>query len=106
MPADLIAHIPPFDPEILGDVAGQIINEIERQDDLARAGKFGGTHALPGGPDEARLRVLVEEVGEVAKELNEIDQGNSNRGDALLAELIQTAACAGAWAAAILEGRD
>ncbi len=106
MPTDPVAHIPPFDGETLGDVGVLIFDEIERQDWLARAGKFGSTHIFPGGPDEARLRVLVEEVGEVAKELNEIDQGNSDRGDALLAELIQTAACAGAWAAAILEGRD
>ena len=75
--------------------------EILRQDQLARAGKFGGTHILPSGPDHARLAVLTEEVGEVARELNEaLIKGELDR-DALVSELVQTAACAVAWATAL-----
>ena len=80
--------------------------EIARQDALARRGKFGGTHILPSGPDHARLAVLVEEVGEVARELNEALIRGQNDLDHLRTELIQVGACAVAWAAALAEGRD
>ena len=60
------------------------------------------THTLPEGPNDARLRLLVEEVGEVARELNEADIGNPDP-DELYTELIQTAATAAAWAAALVE---
>ena len=102
---DPVAHIPPFLLDNLEGVAADAVREVQRQDDLARAGKFGGTHILPGGPNDARLRVLVEEVGEVAKELNEIDMGNASPGQ-LYDELVQTAACAIAWGAAILEREE
>lgn len=113
---DPVAHIPPFDPGTLGDVAGQIINEIERQDTLARQGKFGGTHILPGGPDPERMVVLTEEAFEAMlltalERLNQslnagIGPNGYQRTDGLFDELIQLAACAGGWAAAILEGRE
>lgn len=99
---DPVAHIPPFRLDNLEGVAADAVREVERQDELARAGRFGGTHVLPGGPDDARLRVLVEEVGEVAEELNEISMGNETAGH-LYNEVMQTAACAIAWCAAILE---
>ena len=102
---DAVPHIPPLEPNTLDDVAGRIINEISRADALARAGKFGGTHVMPGGPDSARLSKLVEEVGEVAREMNEISFGKGTRKVELFDELIQTAALATAWAAAILEQR-
>jgi len=101
----LVAHIKPLQVNVIEEVLAAVMEEILRQDILAREGKFGGTHVLPGGPDDARLRVLVEEVGEVARELNEMDQGNSRERPTgkLLDELIQTAACSVSWAAAHIE---
>lgn len=78
-----------------------ILAEVLRQDILARRGKFGGTHILPSGPDHARLGVLIEEVGEVARELNEaLIKGQLDK-DALVKELVQVGACAAAWATAL-----
>ncbi len=102
---DPVAHIKPLQGEVIQEVLDQVFTEIMRQDRLARAGKFGGTHVLPGGPSDARFRVLAEEVGEVARELNEIDQGNSTTGK-LYEELVQSAACAVSFASAIIEERD
>ncbi len=62
--SDPVAHIPPFNPGSLAAVAVRIIGEIERQDVLAREGKFDGTHILPGGPDPERMVVLTEEMFE------------------------------------------
>ena len=78
-----------------------VFAEVIRQDILARAGKFGGLHILPSGPDHARFAVLAEEVGEVARELNEELMGRRQPEGALVKELIQVAACAVAWATAI-----
>ena len=76
--------------------------EVQRQDDLARAGKFDGTHILPSGPDAARLAVLVEEVGEVAHEVNEAFGFTAGRDTApLYGELVQVAASSVAWLAAL-----
>mgnify|MGYP003395489311 CR=1 FL=1 len=87
--------------ENLRVTADAIIGEVLRQDTLARRGKFGGTHILPSGPDHARLAVLMEEVGEVARELNEaLIKGTLNK-PALVKELIQVGACAAAWATAL-----
>ncbi len=102
---DPVAHIPPLTQTARIEVSLQVQQEIDNQDDMARAGRFHGTHILPGGPDHDRLGVLAEEAGEVAKALNEIKFGQATRDD-LYDELIQTAACAEAWAAAILEGRE
>ncbi len=113
--SDPVAHIKPLRGSMITGVLDDVATEIQRQDDLARAGKFGGTHILPGGPDADRLVVLVEEVGEVAKELNEERAGNPvstglghhpRRGPdpgKKYDELVQTAACAVAWATAHLE---
>ena len=103
---DPVAHIPPLKQAERDEVSLTVQIEIDRQDVLARTGKFHGTHILPGGPDHARASVLGEEVGEVHKALNEIKFGQSTREGELYDELIQTAACAEAWAAAILEGRE
>lgn len=89
-----------------------VFAEVLRWDRLARSGKFGGTHILLAGPDHARLAVLVEEVGKVARELNETLIGNNARSlrspppdrTLLIKELIQVAACAAAWAASL--GRE
>ena len=102
---DPVAHIPPLTMEARLKVSLVVQEEIDSQDDMARAGRFHGTHILPGGPDVDRLGVLIEEAGEVARALNEIKFGQANRDD-LYNELIQTAACAEAWATAIAEGRE
>ena len=82
--------------------AAAIVAECIRQDILARRGKFGGTHILPSGPDHALLAVLLEEVGEVARELNEgLMRESGVDKDKLLRELIQVGACAAAWATAL-----
>lgn len=99
---DPVAHIKPLRGSVITGVLDDVAAEIQRQDDLTRAGKFGGTHIIPGGPDSDRLTILVEEVGEVAKELNEERAGNPDPGKKY-DELIQTAACAVAWATAHLE---
>ncbi len=102
---DRVPHIPPLNLWIIEGVVADVVREIARQDDLARDGKFGDTHILPGGPNADRLIVLVEEVGEVAKELNEARAGQGISGK-LYEELVQTAACAVAWASAHLEGLE
>lgn len=101
---DPVAHIPPFDDMSIAKACDAAMDEIHRQDQLARAGRFGGTHILPGGPNSDRLSVLVEEVGEVAEALNELRMGRGSIND-LEDELRQVAACALAWMAAIYEGR-
>ena len=102
---DPVAHIRPLELTTLDDVTRLVLREIQHADELARAGKFGGTHVIPGGPDSERLPKLVEEVGEVATAMNEIGFGNGTREVDLLDELIDTAALATGWAAAILERR-
>lgn len=56
---------------------------------------------------EARLAILLEEVGEVAREFNEARHRDSELDVIKLrAELIQTAACAAAWADALGDAID
>lgn len=100
-----VEDVRPFELHNLEVTCAAILGEVLRQDVLARAGRFGGTHIMPSGPDHARLAVLVEEVGEVARELNEaLSTGTLDR-DALVKELIQVGACAAAWATALEPGR-
>jgi len=59
--------------------------------------------------DMKRLRILIEEVGEVAKCFNEWDLGHLTTSEAMeevRAELIQVTAMAGAWADVIFVGVD
>jgi len=65
-----------------------IRKERARQDDLAAAGRWGG-ESVATISDDRRLRVLVEEVGEVASALQD--------GSQLRVELVQVAAVAVAW---------
>ena len=105
--SDPIAHVPPFDEMSLVVVMDEVHTEIDRQDDLARAGKFGGTHVMPGGTDLERLAVLAEEFGEASIEVCKgIEVGKQVRRPGLRDELIQTAAVCLAWVAAIDEGRS
>ena len=99
--------VQPFSPETVQRFLDAVGQELLKQEAAARGGRFGGTHILPGGPDWARLPILLEEVGEVARELNErliVGLMDVDRTD-LQNELVQVAACAVAWAAAIEEGR-
>ena len=105
-----VKDVAPLPDEAVNAVMIAVENEIRRQDHLARAGRFGGTHIMPSGPDHARLAVLVEEVGEVSREVNEMlmrhtecphpDDHIEDNAD-LYEELIQVAAVATAWAAAL-----
>jgi hypothetical protein len=96
-----------------GDVLQEIHRERFRQEDLQPKGKFPWTCAAPSVSDEAKLAVLAEEFGEVAREVTEqlIDRGRRVRDEdeiearALAAsrrkireELIRVAAVAAAWA--------
>lgn len=73
----------------------RVAAERRRQSELKASGKFAYTAAddVVGG---LKLAILVEEVGEVAKALNEGDDLAS-----LQAELVQVAAVATAWAESI-----
>jgi hypothetical protein len=81
--------------------------ERSHQELLKARGKFRFTCADPAISDESCLRVLIEEVGEVAvavrrravaRELNEADSGDRSVNVAhLRGELIQVAAIAVAW---------
>lgn len=73
-----------------------ITSERLRQERLRAAGKFTHTAATLGQTHDRRNSVLVEEVGEVARALND----NETPGE-LRTELIQVAAVAVAWVEAI-----
>ena len=101
-----VAVVPPFGPESIRLALDDARIEILRQDRLAREGKFGGTHIMPGGTDLERLAVLAEEMGEVSIEVCKgIELAGQVRRPGLREELIQVAAVALAWVAAIDEGR-
>ncbi len=78
---DPVAHIPPLTQVTRDEVSLTVQIEIDRQDVLARTGKFHGTHILPGGPDHDRISVLGEHVGEDNNALNEIKFGQATRED-------------------------
>lgn len=69
-----------------------ILDERAHQEALCHEGKFPMTCANPGMSNDAAYRILGEEVGEVAKALNE----NAPVAE-LRAELIQVAATAMSW---------
>lgn len=79
-----------------------IAGERARQNSLKASGRFANTCADPI-PDSVKLSILTEELGEVAKELNEREinakRGRSYRSlDASLkTELCQVAAVVVAW---------
>lgn len=103
---DRVAHIEPLPWPNVKLAAELATDEVDRQDGLARKGKFGGTHVMPGGTDLERLAVLAEEMGEVSIEVCKgIKPDRQERRVGLRAELIQVAAVALAWVAAIDDGR-
>jgi NTP pyrophosphatase (non-canonical NTP hydrolase) len=75
------------------DVLAEVGRERSRQEQLKAKGKFTYTCADAEMTDGQRLAVLVEEVGEVARAMND--------GKGLREELIQVAAVAVAWVEAI-----
>jgi NTP pyrophosphatase (non-canonical NTP hydrolase) len=62
-------------------------------------GRSGDGVENPTMPDPVRLRVLVEEVGEVAEAMGRPEDGNGTRD--LRTELVQVAAVAVAWIEAL-----
>ena len=104
--SDPVAHIPPLNRASIDGAADGAVVEVWRQDELARSGRFDGTHVMPGGTDLERLAVLAEEFGEVSIEVCKgIKPGSHQRRPGLREELIQTAAVCLAWIAAIDENR-
>lgn len=79
---------------VLSDVA----TERRRQFALQAAGRFRDTPSDRAMPDVSRLASLVEEVGEVARALQELHGAVSDtHGADLRKELLQVAALAVAW---------
>lgn len=105
---DAVPHVPPLSEDAIDNATFDIVTEVRHQDVLARSGKFGGTHVMPGGTDLERLAVLAEEFGEASIEVCKgiVKDGYERRENLLYGELVQVAAVSLAWAAAILEGRE
>lgn len=103
---DAVPHIPALHVVDVKLAAELAVSEVDRQDALARRGKFGGTHVMPGGTDLERLAVLAEEFGEVSIEVCKgMAVDGQVRRPGLQDELIQVAAVCLAWVAAIQDGR-
>lgn len=79
----------PLTPPI--DIYLKIWAERIRQEELKAAGKFVYTAADPECPDVTRITMLVEEIGEVARAMQNNDLDN------LKEELTQVAAITFAW---------
>jgi hypothetical protein len=77
------------------------------QAEATRAHILHGSHSmLAPCSNDRRMTILTEEVGEVARELNDaVVEGRQIDYDKLVKELIQTAAMAGTWIEAI-EGKN
>lgn len=76
-----------------GEIVSLVYRERLRQDELKLSGKFPYTAADNALTYGQKLAILVEEVGEVARGMNETVVASE-----LKAELIQVAAVAVAWA--------
>jgi len=82
------------------NVMARVAAERIRQQQLFRDGKFTFTCASPTADENRKLRVLAEEVGEVAEALDRIENSKSNHRPArehLRDELVQVAAVACGW---------
>lgn len=74
--------------------------ERDRQDELFRTGKILYNCASRTVDPSRKLRVLIEEIGEVAEAIDMLEQTKSRRhatGDHFCTELIQVAAVSVAW---------
>ena len=83
-------------------VFARIANERSRQRELFHAGKITFDCASPLPDANRKLRVLVEEVGEVAQEMDRLENLRDGRAacfarEDLQEELVQVAAVAVAW---------
>lgn len=85
---------------MITEILGEVFEERTRQEQLVQAGKFDWTCADPNQPDVAKLPVLVEEVGEVARCLCDMAKDPEWR-EKLREELVQVAAVAVAWVEAL-----
>lgn len=91
--------------EKMAHVLNDIVDERERQEALRLAGRFDHTCASTDAvamPNAKKLAVLMEEVGEAARALLELEGGaHDKHGVELRTELIQIAACCVAWCEAL-----
>lgn len=74
-----------------------VLDERDRQERLVDMGRFTHTCAMPAMPADAKLAVLVEEVGEVGRAMNEMDAAQ------LKVEMVHVAAVAFAWLESLVE---
>lgn len=82
--------------DLLKSLCTDAFNEVLRSEELQRSGKFPKTLMMMSNQES--LTVLVEEVGEVSKELHEMITDPNKSCDDLQIELIQVAAAALGWA--------
>jgi NTP pyrophosphatase (non-canonical NTP hydrolase) len=84
----------------VGFIGADLINDVV--DEVEQAHAKHGTESMLYGSDDKSLRILMEEVGEVAKEMNELALGNitpDQYRENQRKELVQVAAMALTWAA-------
>jgi hypothetical protein len=84
------------------DVFALVARERARQRDLYRTGRISFDCGSPIPDLNRKLRVLVEEVGEVAQDIDRLEDSRDARGrkfilEDLEKELVQVAAVAVAW---------
>jgi NTP pyrophosphatase (non-canonical NTP hydrolase) len=85
-------------------ISGLTLNAIQAEATRAHLRHGENSMMNPNATDERRLAILTEEVGEVARELNEASIRNGPVDRVLLVkELIQVAAMAASWVE-VLEG--
>lgn len=77
------------------EVVSLVMLERARQEELVREGSLDYTAAAFDCPDVLRIAALMEEVGEVARAVQDADFDN------LKVELVQVAAVAVAWVEAL-----
>ena len=89
-----------YNSRFIVNVFARIAAERCRQQELLKAGKFTYTCSSPVVDDNRKLRILVEEVGEVAEAIERLEmskRGHLPAKEHLREELVQVAAVAVAW---------
>jgi hypothetical protein len=96
--ADLCSECTPRGQSAFELAVSEIAIERKRQRHLLHRGKIKFNCAAPNVPHDKKLRVLTEELGEVARaiDMEEREPGNGWR-DELRSELTQVAAVSLAW---------
>ena len=79
----------------------EVVEERRHQDRLRLAGKIPRDVSDPSCDEYYKLSVLMEEVGEVAMELNDYGTPKERPRDAIYKELVQVAAVTFAWLEAL-----